>query len=479
MVIYIVHGSPRHNEQAARAKSGLGAPSDETTIVCSMDFDEKGKAKDVSDSTPVYDTRSACFQDAFALLVLVPPPKDAPAADAALGAQLGEYVEISRSKGRSARIFCLHHPSVDVGEITKLYPDEIITQIPGTASDVKTLIRAFYPNEERVPIIQTTTTLLLAAVEAQVPIERHTTASILTVTVLESDLARLSSGQIPVDASIGGDRWESMFGIDSKQAGLTWTHIRAKLANPDQWERILAEELEAVKLKHWQQNAVPILLDEKSNVPPAAAVVQKYEVYAGNFPDQNDPNAKLPSVHRFSMVIYRAPMLYDPGDERTIATAFHLLVVAQLFRFLVLEQDLKQLEKYHAQLGHGVADASKNIAQEIANLRRHLLFLDVESRRRNFLDRLVALDRLVVDSLPRNASDDEQRAAVESQNRLSRIFNTDWKRIKQELEAAIENGEQSLPTIFEKLEETKKLNAEVLSVTAGAYSALVNKEYSI
>ena len=418
-----------------------------------------------------------CLADATVFVILVPPPKDAPATNTAVGIQLGEYLESCRStKSRPPHVVCLHHPDVTVDELIGLYDSNVLTVVRGEATAVSAWIKRLNPDISDA-ILQTATTALLAAVEAEIPLQRYTTAPTVTVTIIDTDMTKLSTGEMPLDATIGGDRWEEIFGIERGQAGMAWRDLRDKLANLPQWEPILAEELLSVSREpHWQQNAVPILLDESSNIPPVAAVVQKYEVFAGNV---LAGQTQLPRVHRFSLVVFRAPQLYSPEDLRPIATAFHLLVIAQSYRFMVLEKDLEDLKIARGPLEYRdrIPDASKKAALAIAVLRRHLLLFDVESRRRNFFNRLSALDHLVIDSLPAGANDSEKQAAEAKQKRLSDIFKTDWDPIRTRLDKAIHDGVERLADIIARLEDTKKLNAEVLTIAAECYLALLREGY--
>lgn len=274
-----------------------------------------------------------------------------------------------------------------------------------------------------------------------------------------------------------------MFDVPTGTSGLTWKVVRTKLSNPDQWEPILAEELEVVTREpHRQQNAVPILLIESAHVPPAAAIVQKYEVYAGDPPAGNgqQPPAPpaLPTVHRFSLLMFRAPMLFKSDDLRPISTAYHLMVVAQLFRFLIVEQDLKTLRNWKAVRAANAPEASR-FAVALADLRRHLLLIDVETRRREFLLRVADFGSFVLDSLQPVATDSERDTARKRQARLTEIFNQKWMPLRNALDQAIKRGEPGLSDAVDRLDDLAKLNQEVLRITAEAYGGIVMKEYQL
>lgn len=191
MTLYVAHSS-RHNDHAARSTSGLGALSASITVLCSKDFDDLGHPRQVVPPGP-YATRDQCLQDAEALIVIVPPPKDAPVADMALGVQVGEYKEICRAAGRAPTTFCLHHPDIDVSEILKQCPSPPDTTVlPATADNVRVMIARLCPSAP-APIVQTVVTLLLASVDAQVPTRRHTTASTLTLGRLTASVGRPDS----------------------------------------------------------------------------------------------------------------------------------------------------------------------------------------------------------------------------------------------------------------------------------------------
>jgi len=454
---------------ADRAKSALGVGSEDTIVVCSHEFDERGKAR----GGP-YTTRELALIDAGTFIVLM-PPTDAPLGDLSIGVQLGEYLQIRRQRKEAAKVACLHHPDVDPAEIVSQCAPDVITAVPGSEVSVRSLIGQIYPKQGHEALIRTMLTELLAAVGAGVVTERYTTAPTLTISMVQADLPLLDLGQIPPNAIVGGHRWERLFGRADGEAGLPWNVVRQNLQNPETWESVLAEELDFVRLEKRQRDVVPILLEERTGVSPMGAVCQKYEVYPSS---GTAVNAEVSSnVHRFSLVAFHAPMLYDPTDNTPLADAFHLSVVAQLYRFLVIEHDMETLKSTLAMAPakNKIRDFVQRVDSAISDLRRHTLLLDIESRRRNFMNRMGRFKELVHQAY--RVKPGENAEADAKQARLSEIMPQGWLPLSESLEDGLKRGESGLADAISALSRIAELNGDVIKISANCYSRLTDIHY--
>lgn len=467
--VYIAHVS-RHNSDATRARAGLGYGSTQTLIVCSSDFDEHGDAKD--SIRKVYPTRDTALQDAVVFLVLLPPMEE-PGEAFTIGVELGTYIKIREHQNKEPVVVCLHHPDVKPPCILAGYPTDRIVLIAGKPADVQGMLaRDIYPGVQiQDAILKLMTSDLVASVRAQIPTERHPTAVTVTITVTDEKLPLLAQGTLPDDAAIGGYRWEQVLGTASGSSGLTWSTVQEELQDASLWGPILAQELDQVREKKWHQNAVPILLRDDHNEKPAAAVVQKYEVY----PDAAaDDGAK---IHRFSLVAFRTPMLYDSADQRPVASAYHLASVAQLFRFTIIERDLKVIKDLKEMLSFKdrVPDFKSRVATAITNIRQHLLLLDVESARREFLQRMSAFRELVLEAY--GPKERNTPAVVKRQERLNAIMPAEWMPVYDQLKLHLRHRDEKLGEAVECLKRMASMNAEVLRIASDCYARLVDRTY--
>ena len=477
MVVYIAHSS-RHKSYADLARAGLAA-GPQTKAACSQDFDDRGAA---TSTNPSWGTREQALTDATLFLVLL-PPADAPV-DVSIGVQLGTYLQICRQAKTRPEVVCLHHADENPADIVaQCTPDEIRT-VPGIEADVMAFVKLHYPGDGPGADVlrQTITSILLRAVGAGgPPIERHPTSPTLTVTMAESTLASLSAGQIPPTAMIGGHKWWVLFGLASGDSGILWQDLRSKLQSPDTWEPILAEELDFVrradKDKKQQREVIPILVGT-AGVPATAAVLQKYEVFPGVAGGGGGTTAVAVSkVHRFTLAAFTAPMLYDPSDLSDLANAFHLATVAQLFRFMVIQKDLPELKRLKSltRAKASVPLFPQEFNDAIGNLRRHVLLIDVESRRRNFTGRFAGFDRVVYNAYGVDDKGKDQTADT-NQERLTSIMPAEWMPIRKRLEDCLAQGEGGLDGAIEAIKELAELNAEVIRISVDCYARLVARQ---
>jgi hypothetical protein len=503
MVIYIAHITPRHNAEATRARSGVGYPKG-VSVVCSQDFIPNEIAPPPqADARRPYPNRDVALTDADFFLVLLPPTDDLSEAFS-IGVELGQYMRICTEKDRPPQILCLHHPDVSPLQIENHWCSAPVALVPAKEPDVTGLIQRIYSNEN-VSVLNDKGTVarivtdLLASVHAVLPTKRYTTAATLTVTITEKDLPDLAKGILPPSAAVGGFLWEKLLGLPEHTAGLPWSEVQNCLEDAAGWEPILAEELDVVRGKKSQQNVVPILLKQELTGVPAGAVVQKYEVYPAIEAGQNQDDISA-SQHRFSLVAFRSPLLFDPKDRRPIATAFHLAGVAQLFRFTVVDNDLKNLQNVNALAPHRdkISDFEGRKRSVIADLRRHMLLIDVECRRRGFLERVADFNHLVLSAFqitaemdtdsyeeqahPKNAPpndevDEQRRGAEKKQKRLRGIMTDCWSPVRERLNAQLAGENATLDSTIKSIEELAAMNAEVIQISAECYWKLVVREY--
>ncbi len=490
MIIYIAHMTPRHNRQAIEARSALGSGQG-VSVVCSLDFDASEPQRTARVEKGGYARREDALLDSDCLLLLLPPTDEL--SDAfSLGVELGRYLQVTPQTGpKLPQIFCLYHPVVpadQINQISKQCHSTPVRLFPGTEAEVLRLVDEIYAigNVASTPLTRNAIKSgLLAAVDALVPSERYTTAATLTVTISEKDLPILARGEIPQDALIGGHVWEKIFGFDEHTAGLPWNVFKESLQDPKTQAAILADELEAVRKEHFQKKLMPILLKVGSPAMPPLAVVQRHDVFPSTTAS-DVPGANPGRLHRFSLVCFGAPLLYDPNDLRLVATAFHLTVMAQLFRFTVVKVDMAKLEKVLAMMPFRdrLPEYEGEKREATSNVKVHMLLIDVECRRRGFLDRLPHFARLVFDTFGINPeavgkSDDENvKAIIEKQKRLSDIlFSGRWAEVCDRLCRQLDAGDASLADAIRTLAELKSMNADLLRVSAECYAKLVEKEY--
>jgi hypothetical protein len=471
MVVYIAH-SPRHNSFADVARAGVAAGS-MAKAACSEDFDDRGAAKG---DNHTWGTLAQALTDATLFLVLL-PPADPPIDMMSIGMELGTYLQICKHANKRVSVACLHHLEESCASIiARCAPDEV-RAVPGTDADVMAFIKVYYPDADEL-LRQTISGQLVRALGAGgPPIERYPTAPTLTITTAESMLESLSSGKIPPTAMIGGHQWWVLFGLAPGVSGILWQDLRTSLQSPDTWEPILAEELDFVrrapKNKKKQREVIPILAT--ANVPPTAAVLQKYEVLPGVAAEGGGvgDGVAILKDHRFTLAAFVAPMLYDPADLNPLSNAFHLVTVAQLFRFILIGKDLPELERLKSLSRANMPDFEQELSVAIGNLRRHILLIDVESRRRNFSQRFGQFDRIVYDAYQLNEGADQTADA--KQKRLSEIMPAEWMPIAARLENSLTQGQAGLRNAIDAIKALAALNAEVIQISAECYSRLASR----
>jgi hypothetical protein len=366
-------------------------------------------------------------------------------------------------------------------------PVPVVT-VQATEERIRQFVKGVYENDGGVTNenpMQTgiIITGLLMAADALVPQEQYKTATIVTLTMFAKDLPELDTGKIPANTAVGGFDWEKTVGLPAHTAGLGWTAFGECLEGASLQENILAEELAYVRQNHRQQNIVPILLSQGAPQMPSAAVVYKYDVFPSVIPSKDGP---VPAPqHRFSLVAFQTPLLFAPNDMAPIASAYHLVVVAQLFRFSVIDKDLTALQnvsKLRA-LNQQTPEVERKQRTAISEIKRHFLLIDVECRRRDFFNRVAAFDRVVLDAfglgeVPGAQETESDSLARQKQSRLSEIMsNRGWAPIKDGLMENLKEPDKSLDEAVGKLKELKRMNADVLRIASESYAKLAAKEY--
>ncbi|MBS0195224.1 MAG: hypothetical protein JSR77_00540 [Planctomycetes bacterium] len=484
--IFVSHMTPRHNEEADFAVSALGMAGPMVTVVGSFNFDRAGDAVTMpiggARSKQAYSTVCQALADAACLLVLLPPADEL--GDAiSIGHEIGRYEQICAQNGREPLVFCLHHPDVDPQLIARSCHAPQFTSV--SASNIQSVTRliericelaagqpGFSLNPANAGFM---TSQLLASVRALVPTERHRTAALVTITIPGECLGELAKGQIPPNALIGGQGWTHLFGLPTNEGGILWKDIQPQLQDIGNWEPIVAGELHNVQQRKQQSGVIPILLNESDSLAPPSAVIYRYEVIPScQGPIQQVPDPERSRMHRFSLIAFRSPMLYDPEDMSPRATSFHLMIVAQLWRNMLHDQSLKNMKNLISAMPNRskIGDFETRLAAVIAAVRRDRLFINVECRRRNFLSRLAAFDRVVFDAFEVDAGDDHRLDGL--QHRLVSIMREEWVRADDGLSEELSRGLAGLKDAAASIARLAEMNKDVIAIASSCYARLAS-----
>jgi hypothetical protein len=138
-----------------------------------------------------------------------------------------------------------------------------------------------------------------------------------------------------------------------------------------------------------------------------------------------------------------------------------------------LETDFKKLRDVVAMISAKtkIPDYEEHKAAVISDLRRHTLLINVECRRRGFLQRVAAFGTLVLNAY--GVKKGANPEADQKQNRLSEIMPIRWIPVADQLDAQLANSsDASMEQAVHLIEQLASMNAEIIGIATECLARL-------
>jgi hypothetical protein len=340
------------------------------------------------------------------------------------------------------KLICLHSPEDKVPN-----PIQDFNSLPATPEKLKEFFRQIYvlepwkkyPNvfEEQEAAVNSNINRIISAVIAKEP-PRFAGPSFV-IHIAADQVKILEDGNIPPEAELSGEGgWEAIFGKSVPPARLKWNDVVKGLESPEPWIYPLAILMwQAYDRQRIQYSSVAVRIkftnDDDNEYRVYRLCLQKVDV-AGN-------------EANFAFAVAAVVVPYEPANNPTETSLYHLYNLAWFFRRRLLERELTKLDTQLLNRPRNKPEVAK-IIREIENDFRTML-ADAQVRG-------MEQPAAVIQSFPKDSP---------LRERVTKELYEEWPKWHDELLANIKVGEPAAELISTTLHNMKPLNRFFLKVS--------------
>lgn len=342
------------------------------------------------------------------------------------------------------RIFCIHHPNVEVPK-----PFDKWQNITADQSGIKSLAKFLYKDGETqlglYPLLfadsMTDEKKIFFKKLNNLFSKKVATKSFIGkcwITIFRDQLEDLQRGEIPEKALIGfDDLGKKVFGIGGVDKTFLWKTFFDLYLNPDQaiWSRKLAGVLQKAMTKE-VESTFALMCDSKRRNYFRPILEEMQYLFNGDI------------SFKFSFI--PIPTYFNPESKSKIDRLFHLLNVQQNFRWRIIDKHKKQIEEYLTRTKHGNEIISPDNGKQLAELFLYDLAECIQDARNRGLRSEIDFFELFEES---------------NKNDVIQITET-WARIEEEVKNTLKRSD--MKGLLNKINDMEKLNSEFRKILANS-----------
>ncbi len=461
LFIFVSHHEPNDRSNAKDVIAALTAASPEVKAKCSGDFNAADRQQDL---------QMQLIQSDWLVVLATSPQHNYGRVGVEAGFFLAQHKALI--KERKKRIICVHNPlwkpefllasqkDVEWYALTDVEARSLLLEIYGRPDKEHPDRLGIRPEWVESPAyaarVQDAAAQLVRAVGAVKPEQSASFVQSFTIHINPADDPEWKHGRIPGTCSVtGSNNWELLFGKSPGAGAWTWDSLLDGLQMTELWQPQMAAIMRDAEKSHPNPQLIPILPGNFSDQVPFL-FLNRYE----RMPPADPAGVPPKKFHFVGAVI---PPWWEMADARPHMVVFHVICAAQHFRYLIVEQRIKDLDNVIALRKAKQPAWKARFAKLQRDVLEQMLGVITDSFHHGLFANVAAIGSLPID-----------QAAVE---RLSTLGMDLWPPIQQRIVAACDGESGTADALKESLSEAAELNKEYLLLAARWYHELLKKHF--